>query len=538
MITETRVHKCNQCQSQNIIKNGFDSRGNQRYKCKDCGKSGKLSDTLGNADRHRIPRSHVAEGTRRESMKVTEKISTDSEVPFPEPNEEVGTGNVNGRICTPIPYGIRAILGSVITALVNIITIVLFLDIVAMNQRGNLLVLSVTVLVSIRLVDLFYINYRSNEKSAFTFFTLLSILLLAALLIGLLLPLVHSGMLEQEAPLPTFSLSETDLSPVVTPQPVFTNTLPLRKMPTDLPSFATTKTPTVTIAQTSAQTSIPTRSVSTAGPTQKPLRTRTAVPVSTLNSTSTSDSTVVPTFTATPSVPLTSTVTLTSIGDKTSTPLVTPSASYTPREAPSVTMTLSLSPTPTASYTGMSTFTSMPSYTPIMTVSMTLPSTPTSTSTSITLPTSIVTPLSSNTPTNTPSHTDTPTPTLTWHKPTKTSSQTPTATTSSRSGFEGCTPGYWKNHLSAWEPTGYGKFDDFDTTFGVDFFNPDISLTQSLYLQGGQEMSLARQGTAALLNASHPNVDYPLSAAQVIALVQAGDVSILEESNEAACPLY
>jgi hypothetical protein len=56
-------------------------------------------------------------------------------------------------------------------------------------------------------------------------------------------------------------------------------------------------------------------------------------------------------------------------------------------------------------------------------------------------------------------------------------------------------------------------------------------------MQGGEEMSLARQGTAALLNAAHPDVDYPLAVAQVIALVQAGDVNTLSEYNELVCPL-
>ncbi len=35
MIQET--HKCHHCNSINIVKNGKNRNGNQRYKCKDCG---------------------------------------------------------------------------------------------------------------------------------------------------------------------------------------------------------------------------------------------------------------------------------------------------------------------------------------------------------------------------------------------------------------------------------------------------------------------------------------------------------------------
>ena len=99
-------------------------------------------------------------------------------------------------------------------------------------------------------------------------------------------------------------------------------------------------------------------------------------------------------------------------------------------------------------------------------------------------------------------------------------------------------PGYWKNHLDAWPPSGLSPDDDFDTTFGVDFFSPDITLFDAVNLKGGGIKKVARHGTAALLNASHPAVNYPLSVAEVIAAVQAGDVESLAEFNElsASCP--
>jgi hypothetical protein len=47
---------------------------------------------------------------------------------------------------------------------------------------------------------------------------------------------------------------------------------------------------------------------------------------------------------------------------------------------------------------------------------------------------------------------------------------------------------------------------------------------------------MARHGTAALLNALHPDVNYPLSPAEVIAAVQSGNVDQLIEFNELGQP--
>lgn len=102
---------------------------------------------------------------------------------------------------------------------------------------------------------------------------------------------------------------------------------------------------------------------------------------------------------------------------------------------------------------------------------------------------------------------------------------------------EGCSPGYWKNHLDMWPPTGLSPADDFDTTFGVDLFDPDITLEQAVRAKGGGVKKLARHGTAALLSALHPDVDYPYTAAEVIAMVQAGDIDPLVVGNELGCPI-
>lgn len=108
-------------------------------------------------------------------------------------------------------------------------------------------------------------------------------------------------------------------------------------------------------------------------------------------------------------------------------------------------------------------------------------------------------------------------------------------------GDEGCTPGFWKTHPDAW--VGFAPGDDFDAVFGVDAFSPDITLMDGLWLGGGGLARLARHGTAALLNAAHPEVDYGLTVTQVVELVRSAIVSgdydaasdLLEELNEREC---
>lgn len=102
---------------------------------------------------------------------------------------------------------------------------------------------------------------------------------------------------------------------------------------------------------------------------------------------------------------------------------------------------------------------------------------------------------------------------------------------------QGCTPGFWKNHLALW-PAPYTPGTDFDTTFGTNYFTPDITLRTALNLGGGGVNKLARHGTAALLNAAS-GINYPYTVAQVIALVQGGvgNADTLAAANELGCPL-
>jgi hypothetical protein len=117
-------------------------------------------------------------------------------------------------------------------------------------------------------------------------------------------------------------------------------------------------------------------------------------------------------------------------------------------------------------------------------------------------------------------------------------------------GGAGCTPGYWRNHADRW--LGAAPGDDFDSTFGVDLFDPDVTLGWAIWAQGGGLNALARHATAALLNSygGVPNgdgtvVEYPFSTAQVIDMVQQAEdqgmiefyKDIFEAANELGCPL-
>jgi|GEM_PF-2580620 len=102
---------------------------------------------------------------------------------------------------------------------------------------------------------------------------------------------------------------------------------------------------------------------------------------------------------------------------------------------------------------------------------------------------------------------------------------------------EGCSHGFWKNHRKAWAPTGYKTSDDFDATFNCDAFDPDVTLRQALWLRGGGLKALAREAVAALLNAAHPDVNYPSTVAEVIEKVQdaieSGEYDVTQKELEA-----
>ena len=106
--------------------------------------------------------------------------------------------------------------------------------------------------------------------------------------------------------------------------------------------------------------------------------------------------------------------------------------------------------------------------------------------------------------------------------------------------LEGCTPGYWKNvemHWCEWDATPYSTGDDFDATFGTNYFNPDRTLLEALNSGGGGYDALGRHAVAALLSAANADVNYGLTVNEVIAAVRAGNKSLLADNNEMGCPL-
>ena len=122
-------------------------------------------------------------------------------------------------------------------------------------------------------------------------------------------------------------------------------------------------------------------------------------------------------------------------------------------------------------------------------------------------------------------------------------------------GAEGCTPGYWKNHVEYPWPSGYWPSEAFDSVFNVPgapspywtSLGGGISLLSVLKQGGGQEKALGRHAVAALLNAADDNVVYGYTVTQVIDMVNgalaSGDSTTIENTknslageNERNCP--
>lgn len=109
----------------------------------------------------------------------------------------------------------------------------------------------------------------------------------------------------------------------------------------------------------------------------------------------------------------------------------------------------------------------------------------------------------------------------------------------------GCTPGYWKNHLSAWEGTGFDPDQDFDDVFGVELFGDGVGLLDALNAGGGGAEALGRHAVAALLSSATAAVGYPMDPSAVIDYVACGVMdgtlektkNFLAGVNESGCPL-
>jgi len=64
----------------------------------------------------------------------------------------------------------------------------------------------------------------------------------------------------------------------------------------------------------------------------------------------------------------------------------------------------------------------------------------------------------------------------------------------------GCTPEFWKDNLELWRILDVDYNNDFDETFGSDYFEPNISLKEAINLEGPGLNHLARSGVAAYLD--------------------------------------
>jgi hypothetical protein len=122
-------------------------------------------------------------------------------------------------------------------------------------------------------------------------------------------------------------------------------------------------------------------------------------------------------------------------------------------------------------------------------------------------------------------------------------------------GGEGCTPGYWKRHLSSWGPTGYSPSQLLSTVFSPTGLGTlgSKTLFEALNFGGGSTLTekkqiLLRIAVASLLNSAHPDVDFAQTTAQVISSVNAALESNnattietlknqLDALNNSGCPL-
>lgn len=102
---------------------------------------------------------------------------------------------------------------------------------------------------------------------------------------------------------------------------------------------------------------------------------------------------------------------------------------------------------------------------------------------------------------------------------------------------EGCTPGFWRNHLTHWAATPYSPSDKVNDVFGCDLVASDNTSLGTAIDRPQTYGTLVFHAIAGLLNATHPNMEYGLSASEVIDAACAGDKDTIADENEEGCPL-
>jgi len=110
---------------------------------------------------------------------------------------------------------------------------------------------------------------------------------------------------------------------------------------------------------------------------------------------------------------------------------------------------------------------------------------------------------------------------------------------------EGCSPGYWRNHLanSPLDPTA-----SFNRTFDVTYppFDDSLTLEQAVNKTAGGFNKLARHGAAAVMSVKS-GIHYPYTYDEVVSMIQSGlsddatpgepEATQLANANNLGCPL-
>lgn len=123
---------------------------------------------------------------------------------------------------------------------------------------------------------------------------------------------------------------------------------------------------------------------------------------------------------------------------------------------------------------------------------------------------------------------------------------------------EACSPGYWRHeqHYGSWYEAGYDPMDNFCEAFVIPAADCDdygvgaLTLIAAVNMSGGSFNQALFHGTAALLNAAHPDVDFPASVEGVQLVMQrafAGEITFADAhgqfaawnsvESEGGCPL-
>jgi len=105
-------------------------------------------------------------------------------------------------------------------------------------------------------------------------------------------------------------------------------------------------------------------------------------------------------------------------------------------------------------------------------------------------------------------------------------------------GTQGCTPGFWKNHPDLW--VGYNTDSLIGDVFDIPAELSDLAddtLIEALNYGGGKgtigaARNLLRHAVAALLNASHPHVNYTMTDNQIINAVNLALASLDRDTIE------